>query len=93
MDKLELKTIVEEAVTVYNHYRSPKAFARVIDLSTRKVKIAFSGPFCFGCGVQDYPEDFVYDFQRTSEKAKLVIVQVRQVNERGFEVVYVVKLA
>ena len=55
------------------------------------VTIAFTGSFCYSCGVIDYLEDFVNEFKMLTGKAELKIGKTREINPRSFEADYRVK--
>ncbi|RLF15276.1 MAG: hypothetical protein DRJ66_04620 [Thermoprotei archaeon] len=58
MDALREK--IERAIDIYNRYRAPEAIASLISIDNKKVIIKFKGPFCVGCGISDWIEDFKY---------------------------------
>jgi len=84
----ELEELVRKVVTIYNRYRSPEAIAKLVKVSPENVTIAFSGSFCYSCGVLDYIEDFIYEFKRVTDKVELKIGKTRQTSPRSFEVDY-----
>ena len=84
----ELEDSIRKTVTIYNRYRSPEAIAKVIEVSPEYVTIAFSGSFCYSCGVLDYIEDFIYEFKRVTDRIDLKIGKTRQTSPRSFEVDY-----
>jgi len=43
-----------KAVKAYNHFRSPEAKARLIEIKKDKLIMDFEGSFCRTCGVYDY---------------------------------------
>lgn len=88
---MELEEVIRKTVLLYNRYRSPEATAKVVNVTPAEVTIAFSGSFCYSCGVMDYLEDFVHEFKILTDKAKLKIDKTRQVNPRTFEANYKVK--
>ena len=83
--------MVRRTVTLFNRYRSPEAFAKIVRVTLENVTIAFSGSFCYSCGVMDFLEDFVHEFKVLTDKAELKTDRTRQVNPRTFEAVYKVK--
>jgi hypothetical protein len=87
----ELGQLVRRAVVLYNRYRSPEAVAELVRVSPETVTIAFSGSFCYSCGVLDYLEDFSYEFEMLTDKAELKIDRTRQTSEHGFEADYTVR--
>ena len=89
--QLELEDLVRKAVALYNRYRSPEAIAKVVNVSPENVTIAFSGSFCYSCGVLDYIEDFIHEFKILTDKAELKIGKTRQTNPRSFEADYKIK--
>ena len=84
----ELEQLVRKTVVLYNRFRSPEAFAKIVYVSPELVTISFSGSFCYSCGVLDYIEDFVHEFKILSSKAELKVDRSRQVSPRSFEADY-----
>jgi hypothetical protein len=76
---------------LYNRFRSPEVFAKVVMVTTDNVTVSFSGSFCYSCGVLDFLEDFVHEFKMLTNKAELKIDKTRQINPRTFEADYRVK--
>lgn len=91
LSQTELEEVVRKTVLLYNRYKSPEATAKVVSVALEKVTIAYSGSFCYSCGVLDFLEDFVHDFKMLTDKAELKIDKTRQVNPRTFEADYKVK--
>jgi hypothetical protein len=87
----ELEDLIRKAVDLYNRYRSPEATAKLVQVSPENVTIAFSGSFCYSCGVLDYFEDFIYEFKTLTDKAELKIEKTRQTSPRSFKVDYKIK--
>ena len=91
LSQAELEELVRKTVLLYNRYRSPEAVAKIVIVTTESVTIAFSGSFCYSCGVIDYLEDFVHEFKMLTDKAELKIGKTREINPRSFEADYRVK--
>jgi len=89
--QLDLEELVRKAIALYNRYRSPEAIAKLVSVSPENVTIAFSGSFCYSCGVLDYIEDFIHEIKLLSDKVELKIGKTRQTSPRSFEVDYRVK--
>ena len=89
--QLELRGLVRKAVASYNRFRSPEAIAKLVQVSPENVTIAFSGSFCFSCGVLDYFEGFIHYFKILTDKVELKSVKIRRTSPRSFEVDYKVK--
>jgi len=87
----ELNKLVFRTVEVYNRYRSPEATAKLLRLEKNSFTIEFEGAFCQSCGMQDYFEDFVYEFEGLSSDVKVEIQEIEQTSPRSFKVQYVVK--
>ncbi len=83
--------MVRKTVALYNRFRSPEAFAKVVLVSPEMVTISFSGSFCYSCGVLDYIEDFVHEFKMLTGRAELKVDRSRQTGPRCFEADYKVK--
>jgi hypothetical protein len=60
-------------------------------VTPENVTIAFTGSFCYSCGVIDYLEDFLHEFKILTDKAELKIGKTREVNPRSFEADYRIK--
>lgn len=56
-----LRGTLDEAVRVYNSYRSPMATATLVATSTDQFRVQFTGPFCTTCCRDDYFEDLIYE--------------------------------
>ncbi len=91
LSQAELEEVVRKTVLLYNRYKSPEAIAKVVSVVPERVTIAFSGSFCYSCGVLDFLEDFVHEFKMLTDKAELKIDKTRQINPRTFEADYKVK--
>ena len=92
LSQLELEDLVRKAIALYNRFRSPEAIAKLVNVSPENVTVAFSGSFCYSCGVLDYIEDFIHEIKVLSDKVELKIGKTRQTSSRSFEVDYRVKL-
>jgi hypothetical protein len=84
----ELEELVRKPVLLYNRYRSPEAIVKIENVTAENVTIAFTGSFCYSCGVIDYLEDFVHEFKMLTDKAELKIGKTREINPRSFEANY-----
>jgi hypothetical protein len=91
LSQAELEELIRKTVTLYNRFRSPEAVAKIVSVTTENVTIAFTGSFCYSCGVIDYLEDFVHEFKMLTDKAELKIGKTREINPRSFEADYRVK--
>jgi len=91
LSQLELEDLVRKAIVLYNRFRSPEATAKLISVTPENVTIAFSGSFCYSCGVLDYIEDFIHEFKILTDKAELKIGKTRQTSPRSFEADYKIK--
>jgi Iap family predicted aminopeptidase len=91
LSQLELEELVRKAIILYNRFRSPEATAKLISVTPENVTIAFSGSFCYSCGVLDYIEDFIHEFKMLTDKVELKIGKTRQTSPRSFEVDYRIK--
>jgi len=65
------KNTIIKAITLYNKYRSPEAYAKLIGLEGEKIIVKFEGTFCETCGVNDWVEDFKYVLEDLNIKAEL----------------------
>ena len=91
LSQAELEELIRKTVTLYNRFRSPEAVAKIVIVTPENVTIAFTGSFCYSCGVIDYLEDFVHEFKILTDKAELKIGKTREINPRSFEADYRVK--
>ena len=91
LSQTELEELIRKTVTLYNRFRSPEAVAKIVIVTPENVTIAFTGSFCYSCGVIDYLEDFVHEFKMLTDKAELKIGKTRQITPRSFEADYRVK--
>ena len=91
LSQMELEELIRKTVLLYNRYRSPEAVAKIVLVTPEYVTIAFTGSFCYSCGVMDYWEDFVHEFKMLTDKAELKIGKTRETNPRSFEADYRVK--
>jgi Iap family predicted aminopeptidase len=91
LSQLELEDLVRKAIVLYNRFRSPEATAKLISVTPENVTIAFSGSFCYSCGVLDYIEDFIHEFKILTDKVGLKIGKTRQTSPRSFEADYKIK--
>ena len=91
LSQAELEELIRKTTLLYNRYRSPEAIAKVVIVTPENVTIAFTGSFCYSCGVLDYLEDFVHEFKMLTGKAELKIGKTREINPRSFEADYRVK--
>ena len=90
LSEVDLKILVRKTVAVYNRFRSPEAFAKVVLVTPDLVVVSFSGSFCYSCGVLDYIEDFVHEFQIFTDKVRLKVGRTRQTSPRSFEAEFTV---
>jgi hypothetical protein len=84
----EFEVTVRKAVALYNRFRSPEAVAKLVRISPVSVTIAFSGSFCYSCGVLDYVEDFIHELKILTDKVELKVDRTRQTSPRSFEADY-----
>ncbi len=83
---------IGKTVTLFNRFHSPEATAKTLKVCLAMVTVAFSGSFCYSCGVMDLLEDFANKFKLLTDKAELKIDRTRQINPRTFEADFKVKL-
>lgn len=88
---IELEGIIRKTVALYNRFRSPEAVAKLIRVSPESGTIAFSGSFCYSCGVLNYIEDFIQQLKILTDKIELKIDKTRQISQNSFEVDYKIK--
>jgi len=83
----DLRKSIVEAIKTYNKYRSPEAEAKLIKYEDNELLIEFKGPFCQGCGVYDYFEDFIYELKGIVD-VEMEIKGVEKTGEEAFRVQY-----
>jgi uncharacterized protein YozE (UPF0346 family) len=83
-----LRDSILKTIQIYNKYRSPEVTANFVELSKYLV-IEFQGPFCQSCGVQDYFEDFIYDFREVVKGLNVEIDRIESVGPQSFRVYYI----
>jgi hypothetical protein len=91
LSQRDLHDLVCKTTAQYNRYRSPEATAKLVAVSGEMITVAFSGAFCYSCGVEAYFEDFIYELKRLTDKVGLAIGEVRQGSAGSFEVDYLFK--
>jgi hypothetical protein len=91
LSETELDELVHRTVALYNRFHSPEAIAKIVTVTPYIVRISFTGSFCYSCGVLDYLEDFVHEFELFTDKVRLKIDKTHQVDPRTFEADYKVK--
>ena len=87
----ELQDQVAKAVSLYNRFHSPEATAKIVRVTLELVTVAFSGSFCYSCGVMDFLDDFARQFKILTDKAELKIDHTRHINLQTFEADFRVK--
>jgi len=84
--------VLRKTVLLYNRLKSPRVVAKLVKSAPQAITIAFSGSFCYSCGVPiDLIKDFVQDFKVFSINMDLEIGKTRETNPGSFEVDYKVK--
>jgi hypothetical protein len=73
--------VVDRAVEEYNRFRSPEAFARIIERRGDGFVVEFSGSFCATCGVYDWLEDLRYEIRRLDLELDAVIEDWKQISD------------
>ena len=69
---MDMRRVVEEAIELYNRYRSPEAVASLVDVKGSVVVIEFRGSFCHTCGVVDWIEDMKYVMEDLGLEAEII---------------------
>jgi len=87
----ELHELVLRTVEIYNRYRSPEATTKLLDLDNEGFTIEFEGPFCQGCGLQEYFEDFIYELKGLNNEVDAEIQGYEQTGYQSFKVRYAIK--
>ncbi len=83
-----LQDSILKTIEIYNKYRSPEVTAKFVELSKKYLIIEFEGPFCQSCGVQDYFEDFIYEFNEVVKDLNVEIDRIDSVGPLSFRVFY-----
>lgn len=84
----DLEALIRRAIVLYNRFRHPEAFVKLVRFSPVSVTLEFSGAMCYSCGVLDYIEDFVYEFKILSDAFELKVDRSRETSPRTFEADY-----
>ncbi len=92
ISEAELNELVGKTVAIYNRLHSPEAIAKILVVTPVLVTIAFSGSFCYSCGVTAYLDDFAQEFKMLTDRAELKIDRTRKTNPRTFEADFKVKI-
>lgn len=91
LSETELRDQISKTVTLFNRFHSPEATAKILKVCLDVITVAFSGSFCYSCGVMDLLEDFANKFKLLTDRAGLKIDQTRQTDPRTFEADFKVK--
>ncbi|MGW8289300.1 MAG: hypothetical protein ACWGNP_03415, partial [Candidatus Bathyarchaeia archaeon] len=83
-----LVELVSRAITFYNKYRSPEATAKLVGAEKDSFIIEFRGSFCKSCGITEYFEDFIYDFEDITGSLRAEIKAFEPVVPQSFRVQY-----
>lgn len=57
---IDIRSLLEKAVELYNRYRSPEAITSIVSIEGNIIVMKFTGHFCVTCGVIDWIEDYLY---------------------------------
>jgi hypothetical protein len=88
----ELDQFAHKAILLYNRLRSPEVTVKLVLVTSVSITVAFSGGFCYSCGVMDYVDSFAQQFRTLSGKYELKLIKTKEINPRSFEANYLVKL-
>ena len=88
IDSAHLKNLVLRVIEIYNRYRSPEATAKLVEVEKGGFVIDFEGSFCMSCGVRDYFEDFIYEFETINKNFKLELAETKPTGPHSFSVRY-----
>jgi len=91
MPDTDLDATVNKAIVFYNRLRPVEVTVKLVFLAPPLLTVAFSGGFCYGCGIHDYGEGFANHFKMLSAKYELKADKTREINPRTFEVDYTIK--
>ena len=72
---------VEEAVKVYNRYRSPEARASIVKIEGLELVVDFQGSFCATCGICDWLEDLIFEIQ----SIEFIDVKINRIERLGLD--------
>ena len=86
-----LKDVVSGAIQVYNKYRSPEAKATLVELKNDEFVVDFEGSFCESCGVRDYIEDLIYEFEGIDQKFRVELEETKAIGQNKFRATYKLK--
>ncbi len=85
---VNLQDLLSKTVEAFNRYRSPEATAKLVDGRDDGFTIEFEGPFCMRCGVTDYFEDFIQEFENIGNAFRVKINEYRPTGPQSFNVHY-----
>jgi hypothetical protein len=92
MPDTDVETLTKRVLALYNRTRSPEITAKLVFASPAAITVAFTGGFCYGCGITEYVDGFVQQFKMLSGgKYALKAGKTRQVNPRTFEADFIIK--
>lgn len=78
---------LEDAISVYNEYRSPMATAELAAFSEDWFVVRFAGPFCRSCCDYDYFEDLIYELGALGvDESSVVIAAIDYEGDETFRV-------
>ncbi len=76
-----MKNRIKRGIEEFNKLRAPEASAKLISFKNKILKVKFTGPFCFSCGVYDYFEDLKIFLEE--QKVKVEIKSIEEAKD-GF---------
>jgi len=79
------KESILKAIEMYNHFRSPEANAKLVEIRENELIVDFEGSFCRTCGVYDYLEDLIYELQQFAD----VEMEIKNFENRGLDTIRV----
>ena len=88
----EVEDLVRKVTALYNRVKSPEVTAKLIFVSPALITIAFSGGFCYGCGILDIVEGFANQFKTFTSQVEIKIGKTRQICPRVFQADYSIKI-
>jgi hypothetical protein len=70
-----LARLVNEAIKIYNKYRSPESTAKLIEIKDNIVTIRFEGSYCETCGLNDWVVDFKYVLEDLGASSEILEIK------------------
>src|SRR5512137_396732 len=89
---VNLKTLTERAITLYNKTHNPNTKAMLALLAPPFLTVEFTGIICSGCGTQGITDGFASQFRLLSGgKTELKTEKTTELQPRTIQTIYKIK--